>query len=339
MKSRVRTVLILLLTVGLLWFFFRNADMPRVWAEMRRARPLLLVAAVLITGVTYVLRSLRWQYLLAPIGHTRFSTAFRTTVIGFAATFLLPARAGEVIRPYLLARQEGLPGSACFATVILERLLDLVTVVALFAFFVFTADPASTAAAPAAMERVKLGGLAAAAAGALALAVAFVAAGHPERLGRWALSVERVLPARLARIVASFVETFTQGLAVMRQPRRLLVSLALSAPLWLSIAAGIWLTSLAFHITFPFTGSFLVMTILVVGVAMPTPGAVGGFHAAYQIAVQTFFGVPDDRAIGAAIVLHGVSFVPVTLLGLAFMARDGISLSRAQELAVASRPS
>jgi uncharacterized protein (TIRG00374 family) len=339
MASRVRTVLILLLTFGLLWFFFRNADMPRVWAEMRRARPLLLVAAVVITGITYVLRAFRWQYLLAPIGHARFSTAFRTTVIGFAATFLLPARAGEVIRPYLLARQEGLSGSAVFATIILERLLDLVTVVALFAFFVFTADPASTAAAPAAMERVKVGGMIAAAGGAFALAIAFVAAGHPERLGRWALSVERVLPARLARIVATFVETFTQGLAVMRQPRRLLVSLALSVPLWLSIAAGIWLTSLAFHITFPYVGSFLVMTILVVGVAMPTPGAVGGFHAAYQIAVQTFFGVPDDRAIGAAIVLHGVSFVPVTLLGLAFMARDGISLSRAQALANASRPS
>jgi uncharacterized protein (TIRG00374 family) len=305
---------------------------------MRRARPMLLVGAVLITGLTYVLRSLRWQYLLAPIGHTRFSSAFRATVIGFAATFLLPARAGEVIRPYLLARQEGLPGSAAFATIILERLLDLVTVVSFFAFFVFTADPASIVAPPAAIERVKVGGLIAAAAGACALAVAFVAAGHPERLGRWALRVERVLPARLARVVASFVETFTQGLAVMRQPRRLLVSLALSIPLWLSIAAGIWLTSLAFHITFPFVGSFLVMTILVVGVAMPTPGAVGGFHAAYQIAVQTFFGAPDDRAIGAAIVLHGVSFVPVTLLGLAFMARDGISLSRTQALATASRP-
>ena len=57
-----------------------------------------------------------------------------------------------------------------------------------------------------------------------------------------------------------------------------------------------------------------------------------------KIAVQSFFGVPDDRAIGAAIVLHGVSFVPVTLLGLVFMARDGISLSRAQALAAASRP-
>jgi uncharacterized membrane protein YbhN (UPF0104 family) len=80
------------------------------------------------------------------------------------------------------------------------------------------------------------------------------------------------------------------------------------------------------------------MTILVVGVAMPTPGAVGGFHAAYQIAVQSFFGAPDDRAIGAAIVLHAVSFIPVTLLGLYFMARDGLSLSSAQTLA-AARPS
>ena len=335
MPSRLRTVLILLLTFGLLWFFLRNADMPRVWAEIRRARPALLVAAVAVTALTYVLRALRWQYLLAPLGHTRFVNAFRATVIGFAATFLLPARAGEVIRPYHLARREGLPATAAFATIILERLLDLVTVLMLFSVFVLTASP--TASEPAAMARVKLGGLIAAACGAVALAVAFFAAGHPERLGRWALSIERVLPARVARVVSSFVETFTQGLAVMRQPGRLLVSLALSVPLWLSIAAGIWLTSLAFHITFPFAGSFLVMTILMVGVAMPTPGAVGGFHAAYQIAVQSFFAAPDDRAIGAAIVLHGVSFVPVTLLGLVFMARDGLTLSRAQALA-SSRP-
>jgi len=59
---------------------------------------------------------------------------------------------------------------------------------------------------------------------------------------------------------------------------------------------------------------------------MPTPGAVGGFHAAYQIAVQAFFGAPDDRAIGAAIVLHAISFLPVTVLGIVFMAREGLSL-------------
>jgi uncharacterized protein (TIRG00374 family) len=335
MPLRVRTVLILLLTVGLLWFFLRNADMAQVWAEMRRARPGLLLAAVLVTGLTYALRALRWQYVLAPLGKTHYANAFRATVIGFAATFLLPARAGEVIRPLILARREGLPATATFATIVLERLMDMVTVLALFAVFVLTADPATMSAHPAHLARVQAGGLLAAAVAAAAMTTAFVAAGHPERLGRWALRIEHVLPARLARMVAKFVESFTQGLGVMRQPRRLLVSLALSVPLWLSIAAGIWLTSLAFHITFPYVGSFLVMTILVVGVAMPTPGAVGGFHAAYQIAVQSFFGAPDDRAIGAAIVLHAVSFLPVTLLGLFFMAREGLSLSRAQALAAA----
>jgi glycosyltransferase 2 family protein len=337
MPLRVRSVLILLLTFGLLWFFFRNADMAQVWAEMRRARPGLLLAAVVVTGMTYALRALRWQYILSPLGETHFANAFRATVIGFAATFLLPARAGEVIRPLLLARREGLPATATFATIILERLMDMVTVLGLFAVFVLTADPVTISAQPAHLARVKAGGLLAAAVAVVAMTTAFVAAGHPERLGRWALRIERVLPTRLARLVARFVESFTQGLGVMRQPRRLVVSLALSVPLWLSIAAGIWLTSLAFHITFPYVGSFLVMTILVVGVAMPTPGAVGGFHAAYQIAVHSFFGAPDDRAIGAAIVLHAVSFVPVTLLGLFFMARDGLSLSRAQALA-AARP-
>jgi hypothetical protein len=76
------------------------------------------------------------------------------------------------------------------------------------------------------------------------------------------------------------------------------------------------------------------MTILVVGVAMPTPGAIGGFHAAYQIAVQSFFAAPDDRAIGAAIVLHAISFLPVTALGIVFMAREGLTLAGAKALAV-----
>jgi uncharacterized protein (TIRG00374 family) len=112
MQPRVRTVVILLLTVGLLGYFFRNADLAGVWSETRRAQPLFLLMAFVATGLMYVLRALRWQYLLAPIGATHFGTAFRATVIGFAASFLLPARAGEVIRPYLLARREGISATA-----------------------------------------------------------------------------------------------------------------------------------------------------------------------------------------------------------------------------------
>ncbi|HXW05302.1 MAG TPA: lysylphosphatidylglycerol synthase transmembrane domain-containing protein [Vicinamibacterales bacterium] len=333
MRSRLRSVFVLLLTVGLLAFFLRNADMAAVWAETRRANPVQLVLAIVATLSTYVLRAVRWQYLLAPIGPTRFSTAFRTTVIGFAASFLLPARAGEVIRPYLLARREQLSATAAFATIILERLLDLVIVLLLFAVFVFTGAAGVVAGDPGRLSRVTFGGTMAAGAAVLALAALFALAGHPERIGRLALRIEAVLPARLARAVARFVETFAQGLAVMRQPGRLAVALFLSFPLWLSICAGIWLTSRAFHIEYPFVASFLVLTILVVGVAVPTPGAVGGFHAAYQIAVQTFFSAPTDRAVGGAIVLHAISFVPVTLLGLAFMLAEGLTLDTARKLA------
>src|SRR5262249_26029153 len=252
--------------------------------------PQLLVLAVGVTMMIYVFRALRWQYLLAPIGRARFGPAFQTTVIGFAASFLLPARPGEVLRPYLLAKREGLPATPAFATIILERLLDLVTVLLLFGVFVLMVDPGSLSADPATYARVKTGGLLAAAGAVAGLLIFFVLAGRPERLGAWALRLERVLPARLARIVAHFVEGVAEGLAVLRRPAHLLGSMALSFPLWLSIALGIYVTSHAFHMTFSYLGSFLVMTLLVVGVAMPTPGQVGGFHEMYKLAVMTFFG-------------------------------------------------
>ncbi len=338
MRPRARTVLILLLTIGLLAYFLRDANMREVWAETRRADPILIALALGATFATYVLRALRWQYLLAPIGPTRFTTAFRTTVIGFAASAVLPARAGEVIRPYLLARREGLRATAAFATIILERLLDLLTVLLLFAGFVLFGAAGVVADNPSELMRVKAGG---AMAGAVSIAVAavfFALAGHPERLGQLMLGIERVLPGPLARAAARFVQTFAEGLAVMRQPGRLVAALALSIPLWLSIAAGIWLASRAFHITFPYTASFLVMTMLVVGVAVPTPGAIGGFHTFYQFSVETFFAATHDRAEGAAIVLHAISFVPVTIVGLGFMLSEGLTLAGAMRLAESTAP-
>jgi uncharacterized protein (TIRG00374 family) len=333
MSSRVRTILILAITLALLAFFFKDANLAEVWAETRRADPSLLLLAVGFTMVTYALRAWRWQSLLAPIGHAGFPNAFRTTVIGFAATFLLPARAGEVIRPYLLARKERLSATAAFATIILERLLDLAVVLLLFATFVFTVPPGTLTGEAGQFAHVKYWGGVAAGAAVAGLLVLFALAGHPERLGRAASRVERILPPRPAQLIAHFVKGFAEGLAVMRQPGRLLAALLQSFPLWLSIAAGIWLTSRAFHITLPFTASFLVMTLLVVGVAAPTPGAVGGFHWAYKFAVMTFFGVSSERAVGAAIVLHAISFIPVTLLGIYFMMREGLTLKGAQTLA------
>jgi uncharacterized protein (TIRG00374 family) len=309
MRTHLRTLIVFGLAVALLAVFLRGANLATVWAELTHGRLDLLALSLVTTMLTYALRALRWQYLLAGLGPTRFTVAFRATVIGFAASFLLPARAGEFLRPYLLAKNEGLSGTAAFATVVLERVFDMATVLVLFAVFLFTADPALAQSDPNTFRAVQVGGLTAAAATVAILLAFYFLAGHPEAIGRWSAKVERRLPERLARLVDGIAQTFAVGLGAVRRPQQLLLVFAWSFPLWISIAVGIWLVSRAFHVALPFLGSFLVMTLLVVGVAVPTPGAIGGFHM----------------------------FVPVTLLGIVFMVREGLTLGRMRTLASEGR--
>lgn len=319
------TVIVLVLTAVLLWLFFRTIDLSEAWRAVRRANPWLIAAATAVTVATYGMRALRWQTLLAPIGETRFSVAFKTTVMGFAASFLLPGRVGEVLRPYLLARQEGLRASATFATIVVERVLDLATVLLLFGIGLLVVN---VDVGPA----IRTAGWLSTAGAIGGVVFLMVLAGHPERLGRMTASLTRWLPGRAGEALAGFAATFAEGLKVMRSPAHLAVALAWSLPLWLALTFGVWLTSLAFGLTFPFVATFLVMGVLTVGVAAPTPGGAGGFHLAYAYSVTAFFGADADTAGAAAIVLHALSFVPVTLVGLVFMWQDGLTLGRVRGL-------
>jgi uncharacterized protein (TIRG00374 family) len=337
MRPHLKTFIIAFITIGLIAWFFRQANLGDVWREIRAAEPWALTLALVATASTYALRALRWVYLLQPIGPTHFRVAFRTTVIGFAANSVLPARVGEVLRPYLLARRENLPVTATFATIILERLLDLVTVLLLFGAYVLFFDPGMASVNPAVYQTVKAGGLLGAIGSVTALLMIAVLARQPEAFGRAVDRTTRILPEKLGGPLVKMAQTFVQGLAVTRSPQHLAGSVALSLPLWLSIAVGIWACTQAFHMTIPYTGSFLIMVLLVVGVAVPTPGAVGGFHEAFRIGVTAFYGIDNDRAVGAAIVLHAVSFLPVTLLGAWFMFRDGLNLSGVRRVSEEAR--
>jgi uncharacterized protein (TIRG00374 family) len=318
-------LIITAITAFFVWWFVKDLDLAEVGRAVRHAHPSLVAAAVGVTVQTYLIRAWRWQSLLAPIGHARYRVAFRTTVIGFAATFFLPGRVGEVLRPYLLARQEGFGLPAVMATVIVERVLDLASVMLLFGVFAATT--------PLDLGSELEGGAIAAAVIAVVLVSAMVLmAGHPERLGRLATRLTRVLPGRLAHMAGHLAQTFTEGLAVMRHPRHLVAAFGLSILLWLSVSVGVWLVSHAFGLALPFSGSFLVLMYLVVGVAVPTPGGAGTFHAFYSLAMTSFFGASVDAAGAAAIVLHAVSFVPVGLAGLVFMAQDGLTLGGLRQL-------
>jgi uncharacterized protein (TIRG00374 family) len=333
MRSHLRTLIVLALAAALLGLVLYNVDLRGVAREIVHARFDWLTLSLLTMFANLAIRAWRWQYLLEPLGPTSFANAFRATAVGFAATSILPARAGEVIRPYFLARHEHMSATAAFATVILERVLDMLTVLGLLAAYVFFFRPELATTNAVAFEAVKWAGGTAAVGAVVALAVFFVLAGDPARLGKTLSRLERVLPSKLAGLLARVAEKFATGLAAVRRPSRLLVALILSVPLWLSIATGTWAASMAFHLAVPFTGSFLLVALLVVGVAVPTPGAVGGFHAAYKFAVTTFFAAPDDAAVGAAIVLHVLTIGPNLLLGLFFAAQAGLNISVMKQLA------
>jgi len=342
MRTYARTVLVLAAAAALLLLFLRNVDLWRVGVDILRARPGWLVFALAASFANLAIRAYRWQYLLEPLGRPPFGPALRATAVGFAANAVLPARAGEVIRPYFLARTLRLDGRAdadrlnttgAFATIIVERLLDVLTVIALLVCYVFIFGRHIQRTHPSAFIGLEWTAATAALTAVGGLIALFVIAGNPQRLRILTARLARILPAAIATAVAHIAEKFAHGLAVVRQPARLAIAFALSIPLWLTIAAGVWGVAVAFGMAVPFTGAFLIVAFLALGVAVPTPGAVGGFHAAFRYGATTFFDAPDEAAVGAAIVAHLFSIGPSLLLGLFFAAREGISVAGMRHLA------
>jgi glycosyltransferase 2 family protein len=336
MGTRFRTALLFVLAIALFAWFLRGADMSAVLAQIQRARPDFLVLSLVPLTWTYLARSVRWQYLLEPIGRARFSSAFRATVIGFAAMALLPARLGDLLRPYLLARREGFPVVSTLATIVMERVLDLIAVLVLLALYVLVLG-GREALPPHLLRPVEVSATLAAGAAIVLLGVMWTLATHPARIARMVLRSERMLPARIAHALSRLARTFSEGFAVAREARAMTFAAAWSFPVWLGIAAHAWLITAAFDIAMPFEGAFLLQALLVIGVAVPTPGAVGGYHAMYRLGVTAFFGASNDAGIGAALVAHASSFAPVVLLGSVFMMQDGLNLTRLQQMAGAAR--
>ncbi len=334
--ARIRTAAVSVLAIALLAWFLRGANLGDVWTHVRSARVSLLLLALVFVAATFWFRTWRWQQLLAPIGPTRFRIVFRAGVIGFAALTILPARVGDILRPYLVARQEGLTFTSTFATIIMERVLDLIAVLALMSLYVWGfADTSGWN--PKLRTSIEVSAAVGGAAAAFLLVIMWVLASHPERVETLVHLTDRVLPRRVALRLGSLARTFSAGFAVAREPRGFLMALFWSFPLWVVIAAETWAVTRAFGIDLPFTGTFLLQLLLVGGVAVPTPGGVGSYHEAYRIGVTAFFGAPNDLAVAAAIVVHAISFLPVLLVGIVFMVQDGLSFGNLKSLAGTAR--
>jgi hypothetical protein len=261
-----------------------------------------------------------------------FADLFSATMVGFASGLLVP-RAGEILRPWLVSRRHPIPTSAGFATIILERLVDLITVLALFALYLFVLPaPAAQREGPL-MGLVKAGGAATGVAALLALGFLLALHANAERAVGFAERLLSRAPRWLAEPLGRVLHAFSGGLAVLRSPLPHLARIgAQSVLVWLLIALGFHLNHRAFGVDLPFHATFLLVAFLVVGVAIPTPGMVGGFHAFYLITLHEIYGVDRATAAAAGISAHALSNLPVLVLGLALLGREGLSLARVAEV-------
>ena len=336
MSTHARTALVSLLAIALLGWFLSHANLIEVWHHVQRADLTMLFVGFVFVVLTYVARTFRWQALLLPLGRVRFSTTMRATIIGFAALGLLPARAGDLLRPYIVAHKEGLSAPATFATVVMERVLDLVAVLGLLA--VYALGFANPTDIPETLRRpIELSAAVGGTAAIGLFVVMWVLGTHPERIGGLVRAADRLLPQALAHKLADIATAFSRGFVAAKSPFTLLVGVLWSFPVWIFIAGETWAVTRAFDIALPFAGSFLVQVFLVIGVAVPTPGGVGSYHEAYRWAITTFFHAANDSAVAAAIVVHLVGFVPVILAGLVLMVQEGMSVHQLKEMAGEAR--
>ena len=323
-----RVAVSLLLAALLLYLFFRGVDWNAMGRALRAADPLYLAGVVVATVATYVARAWRWGFLLAPMARVPFARLFSATVVGFMTGMLIP-RAGEVVRPYLVARNYPISTSAGFASIVLERLVDLITVLLLFALYLYVLPPPDRQTRGPLLGVLKIAGAAAGAGALVILAVLLAWHRHADRAMGIADRLLRPFPERFAAAVARGVRSFGEGLAVLKaSPSHLAAILAQSLVVWLLLALSVYWNNRAFGLDLPFHTAFLILAFLTVGVANPTPGTVGGFHAFYRAALTEAYGVDNDVAAAAGIASHALGNLPVLIMGLAFLGREGLTVGK-----------
>jgi uncharacterized protein (TIRG00374 family) len=318
------------LAVGLLYFFLKNLDFAKVGESIASANPWAIGAAVILSLLNIPIRSWRWTLLVRHVGPVGMRDSVAATCIGFAATTLLPARAGEVVRPVALARMTRLPTAPLLASIGLERLIDLVAILMLFVFY------ALGGWAPAGMSGdeglrfalLRRSALIMGACTVAALAALAVLAAFPEKRERFLKKVVGFLPERVGSKVLPLLSGFLKGFDAIKSGRDASVIAFSSALLWLVISLQIHFSLRAFGLDLPFPVAFFVLTWGVLGLAIPTPGGVGGYHKAVAYALTGFYAADASTAAGFALVSHVISFVPITIIGLMFLAGSGLSFGR-----------
>ena len=326
MPSRGRLIKILVglaVCAALLVYFFWDVDLRAVAARLRETRWSFLALCAALNVLALWLRAWRWYYLYPP--GTRPSHLFNATMIGYMANNLLPLRAGELVRVYVASRR-GQRFWTTVATLVVERVLDALavglTVVVLLLVVPFPREMRWSAFLFLAVDLTAMA----------MLAVIAVVPGACAGMIRALFSRWRWVERRLLDILS----TMSEGLRGIRAGRHLAPVLLSSVGIWLVLALAVWAAFQSARLALPLTAAWTVLAFLGLGVSLPSsPGFVGVVQAATVLALD-IFGVPRSDALSVSILLHAAQFIPVTLLGLALLLVEHVSLGEATRAAGAA---
>lgn len=316
-----------LISIVFLWLALRGLSIAEFLSLLPGINYWWLVPGVIVYFAAVWARTWRWHYLLRPIKQVSTRDLFPIVCIGYAGNNIFPARAGEVLRAVVLKRHESIPVSASLATVIVERVFDGVVMLG----FVFLnlnelAGLTSGSGFVGTIQSLALFGT-----GAFigALVLFLLGAMFPEKAQSIVIRLTRILvPSRFQEKVLGFTERFIGGLEALRSPRDVLMVFLTSIVVWLLETGKYWLVMHAFPFEISFFALMLMNGIVNLATTIPSaPGYLGTFDAP-GIAVLQAYGVEKVIAVAYTLVLHAALWLPITVLGLFYLAREGISWSQ-----------
>jgi uncharacterized protein (TIRG00374 family) len=312
-----------------LFFALRGLKLDEFVRDLQQANLTWVLPGIAVYFVAVAVRTWRWSYLLRPMKTVALSRLYPIVVIGYMGNNIYPARIGEVLRAYVLRRNEGVSMSSSLATVLIERIMDGIVMAA----FVLIGLRAAPNVGEVAARLVAVAALLF----AIATAIFFWFALAPQANERIADAlIQRFAPHRFQTRLLGVVSRFVQGAQSLRSPRDLMLIVSSTVVIWLLETVKYWCVMRAFDLSLPFVGLMLVNGLSNLFTIIPgAPGAVGTFDAG-GIFGMTALGVERSLATAYVLVLHVMLWLPVTLLGAFFMLREGLRWSDLRKAEAAS---
>jgi hypothetical protein len=316
------------ISLAFIWLAVRGLKLDEFWGVVQAANYWWLLPGIAVYFIAVWVRAWRWHFLLSPIKKIPTRTMFPVTAIGYMGNNIYPARAGEVLRALILKRREAVSISASLATIIAERIFD--GVVMLGFIFINLPELASLTEDAGLIGNIQQVALIGSGVFLGALGVFLLAAMFPSKAAEiifWI--IRRTLPQRVHERLGGLMNKFLGGLASLRSPFHVLMVFVTSLLIWLLETGKYWFVMQAFPFQVSFYALMLMNGIVNLATSIPSaPGYIGTFDAP-GIAVLIAYGVDQAVAAGYTLVLHVALWLPITLLGAYYLAREGIHWSEA----------